>query len=35
MQLSDQISIVQVRSQKPHTIGQPTQRQKENTFIEN
>jgi hypothetical protein len=35
MQISDQISIVQIRSQKPHTVGQPTQRTKEKTFIEN
>jgi len=26
---------VKVRSQMPHTVGQPTQRPKEKTFIEN
>jgi hypothetical protein len=34
MYISDQISIMKVRSQKPHSVGQPTQIPKEKTFIE-
>ena len=35
MYISDQIGIVKFRIQKPHTVGQPTQRPMEETFIEN
>ena len=33
--ISDQIGIVKFRRQKPHTVGQPTQKPMEKTFIEN